>query len=173
MKKYLAIFASLLILSACAAAGTSKDDEADDTREGEQQSSVMNRSASSDAGTVNGNTTEDAGGDGQNGTSVDVDANVDLEVSAPRVIAVAADTWSFTPSTITAKKGEKVTLRITAVNGTHGFMVPDLGINAAIAAGQTVSVTLPTDTTGTFGGYCSIPCGQGHKDMRVTVIISE
>ncbi len=180
MKKYLAILASLMVLSACAGVGIQKDDEIDDTRESEgvtesdeDNAEKLDGTQSQDDGTVKGNTTEDAGGDGQGGASVDVEAGVDVEVRAPRIIKVTADTWIFSPATITAKKGEKVTLQITGVNGTHGFMVPDLGLNATIAAGQTTTVTLPTDKTGTFAGSCSIPCGQGHKDMRVTVIISE
>ena len=172
MKNYVAII-MFLLLSACAVP-VQKDDEMDDTVQGQEmmddesdgmmkksEGGMMEDSESSDAGTVNGKTTEDAGGDGTTGMTV------------PRVIAVTADTWEFSPATIMAKRGEKVTLQITAVNGTHGFSVPDLGINAAVAAGQTVTVTLPTDKAGTFGGKCSIPCGSGHKDMHVTVVISE
>ncbi len=86
---------------------------------------------------------------------------------------MTAENWASSPATITAKKGELVTLQITGSSGTHGFAVSDLGINEKVAAGQTISVTLPTDKAGTFGGFCSVPCGQGHKDMKVSVVITE
>ncbi|MBI2524047.1 cupredoxin domain-containing protein, partial [Candidatus Peregrinibacteria bacterium] len=76
-----------------------------------------------------------------------------------RVISVTAELWKFTPSVIQVKQSEDVILEITGISGTHGFSVPDLGINATIIQGQTVSVTLPTDRPGTFDFRCSVPCG--------------
>jgi len=98
--------------------------------------------------------TEDAGGDGG------------VTSLPPRVIQVLTENWQFTPSTITVKRGQKVTLQIQGVSGTHGFAVPELGINVPVPPGQTVTVDLPTDRIGSFPLFCSIPCGQGHVDMR-------
>lgn len=103
---------------------------------------------------------EDAGGNGMMDKSM-----------MPRIIAITADNFLFAPSAITVKKGEDVTLKITGAAGTHGFAIPDLGINVSVAPGQTVSVKLPTDTVGTFGFMCSIPCGAGHRDMKGTVTV--
>lgn len=72
---------------------------------------------------------------------------------------------------MTTKKGEVLELRITGVAGTHGFAVPELGINVTIAPGETVTVVIPTDTEGTFSFFCSIPCGSGHRDMTGTITI--
>jgi cytochrome c oxidase subunit II len=88
-----------------------------------------------------------------------------------KVINVTAENWQFTPSTIRLKQGDKVTLRITAKTGTHGFMVADLGINVPIEEGGTVDVVIPTDAKGTFAFRCSIPCGTGHQDMYGQIII--
>ncbi len=93
--------------------------------------------------------------------------------SQTRAIDVTVANWSFSPATITAKKGEKVQLRITGGTGIHSFAVADLGINVRIEPGQTVTVDLPTDKTGTFGVRCRIPCGEGHQTMSSTVVISE
>lgn len=90
-----------------------------------------------------------------------------------RIVAIAADNWSFAPNAISVKKGEDVKVRLTGVAGMHGFSVPELGINTAIAAGKTVDVDLPTGTAGTFAFRCSIPCGAGHKEMTGTITISE
>jgi cytochrome c oxidase subunit 2 len=89
-----------------------------------------------------------------------------------RVIVVSADNFSFNPSTINAKKGEKVILRIKGVAGIHGFGIPDLGVNVRVDAGGSVDVELPTDTAGSFAFRCTIPCGGGHKSMVGTIVIS-
>ena len=95
------------------------------------------------------------------------------EQSAPqgRVIPVTAELWKFTPNVIQAKKGEVVALQVTGISGTHGFSVPDLGINQTIFMGKTVNIPLPTDQAGTFAFACSIQCGSGHNDMTGQIII--
>lgn len=90
-----------------------------------------------------------------------------------RVIRVTSENWKFTPNVIRAKKGENITLSLQGLSGLHGFSVPDLGINVPVMQGKTVTVTLPTNKSGTFGLRCSIPCGQGHLDMRGTIVIEE
>lgn len=91
----------------------------------------------------------------------------------PRVVRVTSENWKFTPNVIRVKKGENVTLSLQGMSGLHGFAVQDLGINVPVAQGKTVSVKLPTDKAGSFGLRCSIPCGQGHLDMRGTIVIEE
>ena len=88
-----------------------------------------------------------------------------------RTIKMTAALWKFTPNVVRIKQGEKVTLEITGVSGTHGLSVPGLGINETIIQGNTVSVTLPTDKTGTFNFRCSIQCGSGHADMKGQIVI--
>ncbi len=89
-----------------------------------------------------------------------------------RVINLAVDNFSFTPSTISVKKGEKVTLHVTGANGIHGFAAPDLGLNVRVEPGQSVDVVLDTSTAGTFSFFCNIPCGPGHKEMKGSIVIS-
>lgn len=91
--------------------------------------------------------------------------------TAARVIQVTSENWKFTPNVITVKRGEKVQLQVTGISGTHGFAVPDLGINVPVAPGQTVTIDLPTDSVGTHAFFCSIPCGPGHFDMKGQVVI--
>ena len=93
--------------------------------------------------------------------------------SQARVIDITAENWEFSPASIVIKKGEKVALRLTSTQGRHGFEVSDLGINQEIAEGQTATVAFPTDRAGTFAFRCSIPCGEGHKDMVGTIVVQE
>jgi cytochrome c oxidase subunit 2 len=90
-----------------------------------------------------------------------------------RMLEVKVENFAFTPSSITARKGEPVTLRLIGVTGAHGFYIPDLGLNVPIAAGQTVDVTLPTGRPGTYRIICSLYCGSGHGDMTGTLVITE
>ena len=108
--------------------------------------------------------TEDAGG---NGDAADGGA------TGMRTVHMDVTDWAFTPSTITLKKGEKITLELTGVDGDHGISAPDLGIEKKFEAGETVMVTVPTDKTGTFNFRCNVPCGHGHRDMTGTIIIEE
>lgn len=94
-----------------------------------------------------------------------------LPSNAERTITMTAELWKFTPNIVTVKRGEKVTLKITGVSGTHGLSVPGLGINETIIQGKTVSVSIPTDKTGTFDFRCSVQCGSGHSDMTGQIII--
>lgn len=96
------------------------------------------------------------------------------EQAAPqeRVIPVTAELWKFTPNVIQAQQGESVTLQIAGISGTHGFSAPDLGINATVIQGQTVTLPLPTDKPGTFDFRCSVPCGPGHLEMKGQIVIA-
>lgn len=101
-----------------------------------------------------------------------IPSSTEQTVPQGRIIPVTAELWKFTPNVIQAKQGEETVLQITGVSGTHGFSVPDLGINATIIQGQTVSVTLPTDKPGAFEFRCSVPCGIGHQDMKGQIVIA-
>lgn len=90
-----------------------------------------------------------------------------------QTIDIDATNWAFTPSIVSVRRGDQVTLRITSLEGTHGFAAPDLGIDVAVPEGETVEITLPTDNAGTFEFRCSIPCGEGHNDMKGTITIAE
>ena len=91
--------------------------------------------------------------------------------ASARVIDLTVDNFAFMPSSISLKKGEKVTLRLKGAAGIHGLAIPDLGVSVKVEPGATVDVVLNTDTAGTFSFFCNIPCGSGHKDMRGTITI--
>lgn len=84
---------------------------------------------------------------------------------------LTAKQWSWEPSTITVKKGDTVKLTITSIDVPHGFSLPDYGINQTVEAGQTTTVQFTADKTGTFTFACSIFCGEGHSDMKGTLIV--
>lgn len=153
-----------LMTSACSFANTDTTDVAGDTETEEMM--IEDEDPSNDDDDMiendeddNAQKTEDAGGNGV------------TEETSTRIVQIMADNWTFSPSVISAKKGEDVTIQVTGAAGVHGFSIPDLGVNVNVSPGQTVSVTLPTDTVGTFGFRCSIPCGAGHKEMKGVVVV--
>ncbi len=144
IKKSTALILSVALLSAC--------------------SPVVRNSADIDDGRVNGSTTEDSGGDGTNTTGGDDMMNGDT-----RVISVSVSDIEYSPNTITVKKGEEVALDITATTGVQALVIPDLGVNVVVAEGQTLSIAIPTATSGTFTGFNA----EGSTSMSITVIITE
>ena len=88
-----------------------------------------------------------------------------------RVVRIEASNWEFTPSTVSAKVGEKVKLEFVGVDGNHGVAVADLGIDVNFDEGETATVDLPTDTAGTFPFRCNVFCGEGHREMTGTIVI--
>ncbi len=86
-------------------------------------------------------------------------------------INMTAKDWAFDPGTITVHKGDTVKLHITSLDVTHGFALPDYGINEQIVPGQTTDITFVADKSGTFGFRCSVMCGEGHRQMTGTLVV--
>jgi plastocyanin len=86
-----------------------------------------------------------------------------------QIIDIDATTGAFSPSSISVNRGDQVTLRITSLEGTHGFAVTDLGIDVAVPEGETVEITLPTDTAGSFEFSDSIST----ETVKGTITIAE
>lgn len=102
----------------------------------------------------------------------DSDSMVDDDAApAARVIDVTVTDWSFEPATITVKQGEKVSMRLVGDKGIHSLLVADLGLNVRVEAGESPSIAIPTDKTGSFAGRCGVPCGPGHRDMKFTIVV--
>ena len=81
--------------------------------------------------------------------------------------------FSFSPSTIVVNNGDKVKLKITAVDVTHGFSLPDFGVETGpVAPGTTVTKEFTADKSGTFKFECSVYCGSGHPEMEGTLIVN-
>lgn len=86
-------------------------------------------------------------------------------------IRVTAKKFSFSPNVIRLRLNEKVRLRVTSEDVTHGFSVPELGIDQVIEPGnETLIDVLPTKK-GTFTFLCSFQCGTGHSGMRGSIVV--
>ncbi len=91
-----------------------------------------------------------------------------------RIIKVSLSNWKFSPNDIQVKKGEKVTLELKDVEGTHGIAIPGLGVSTGkMEPGQTLDIEIPTDTIGKYKFFCNVPCGEGHADMKGAITVTE
>ncbi len=92
-------------------------------------------------------------------------------VPVARTIAVTAKRFEFSPSVITVRMGDSVTLSLRTADVAHGFNCPGLGLRAAISPGKTATVSFIATKAGTFPFFCDVFCGEGHEDMTGTIAI--
>lgn len=90
----------------------------------------------------------------------------------PRVIKVVARKFVFLPREIALKKGEAVTIELTAPEVVMGFNAPDFKIRTDIIPGTPARVTFTPDKVGTFPFLCDVFCGEGHEGMSGTLVVS-
>ena len=87
----------------------------------------------------------------------------------PRVVTISAKRFEFTPSQITLKRGEPVTLRVSAEDRDHGFYQKDLKIELDLSPDHPSDVTITPDKAGRFVAICDHFCGSGHGNMKMVI----
>lgn len=101
-----------------------------------------------------------------------------LIVAAPALahptVDIVASNWKFTPGTIEMHVGETTVLHVTSSGGVHGLQSDDLGIaQTTIKPNEFVDISVTPKKAGTYVIHCSIPCGPGHGDMTLTVVVKD
>jgi cytochrome c oxidase subunit 2 len=86
-----------------------------------------------------------------------------------RTIEIHAKRYNFTPSEITLKPGETVTLHLVSEDVAHSLLIPELKVNQEVSKGHPVDVKVTPNSTGDFRGKCGRFCGSGHGSMTFTV----
>jgi len=87
----------------------------------------------------------------------------------PRVVTISAKRFEFTPNEITLKRGEPVTIRVSAEDRDHGFYQKDLGIDLDLTPNRVAEVTVTPLKTGRFVAICDHFCGSGHGNMKMVI----
>jgi cytochrome c oxidase subunit II len=90
-----------------------------------------------------------------------------------QVVKITASKFHFTPDHITLVKGQPVTLQLTSIDATHGFLIRALKIDTDIKPGTVTAMTVTPMTAGTFKAICDHYCGLGHSGMKLTVVVKE
>jgi nitrous-oxide reductase len=82
---------------------------------------------------------------------------------------------AYTPETIEVREGDHVTFRVTNVETirdmTHGFALPDHGLNVSLPPGATKEITIDTPKPGVYWFYCTNFCSALHLEMRGRLIV--
>jgi cytochrome c oxidase subunit 2 len=90
----------------------------------------------------------------------------------PRVIAITAKRFEFSPKEVTLTLGETVKLQLTTEDVTHGFFMKPLGIDEEIVPGKTTEVVVTPQTPGRYTTICDHFCGAGHGSMKMTIVVA-
>ncbi len=95
--------------------------------------------------------------------------SIDTTTSPIKEFTVTGNNFSFTPSVMTVKKGDKVKITFKNANGFHDFKLDEFDVaTQRIQAGGEEKVEFLAYKTGTFEYYCSVGDHRA-KGMRGTL----
>jgi len=90
----------------------------------------------------------------------------------PRVIELLAKRFTYVPSEIALKAGERVVIAIKAVDFAHGMNIPDLGKRLDLVPGRVIELELQPAAAGTIEFMCDNFCGDGHEEMQGRFVVT-
>lgn len=89
--------------------------------------------------------------------------------ASPKTIQITAKRFGFEPAEITVEQGEPVVLVLKSLDVAHGLRVRELNLNVKVNKGATIQVPFTPKVVGDFVGHCSVFCGSGHGQMKLTI----
>ena len=93
--------------------------------------------------------------------------------SAPRVINVVAQRFTFEPSRIEVTEGERIKLVVTSGDGVHGVEIKKFKVTKKVPrGGDPVTIEFVAAAAGEFPIMCSEYCGEGHEDMKGMLVVA-
>ena len=93
--------------------------------------------------------------------------------SAPRVINVVAQRFTFEPSRIEVTEGERIKLVVTSGDGVHGVEIKKFKVTKKVPrGGDPVTIEFVATVAGEFPIMCSEYCGEGHEDMKGMLVVA-
>ncbi|MBI2410549.1 MAG: cupredoxin domain-containing protein [Candidatus Kerfeldbacteria bacterium] len=136
---------------------------------------ASNTNSTNSTNTTNVNSTNTSNANSSDDSRLAENANVTTgdTASTQKTFTIEASQFTFSPSTITVKKGDTVTLNLKSNDTTHGFSLPDFNISETLTPGKTVTVEFVADKAGTFSFACNVVCGAGHTEMTGSLVVEE
>ena len=104
-------------------------------------------------------------GGGNNGNNADNNASDNS--SASNNLNITASNFEFDQDEYTVKSGEAVTIKLSNEEGMHGLAIDEFDVDIQ-GEGE---ATFTPDKPGEYIIHCSVACGQGHDDMKSTLIV--
>jgi cytochrome c oxidase subunit 2 len=88
-----------------------------------------------------------------------------------RVIEIAAERFTFTPSQIRVKAGTRLEIRLESDDTAHGFHIVGTDVDVELPKrGRGVATVMFQPQPGRYTFECSRICGAGHEFMRGVII---
>lgn len=104
------------------------------------------------------------------GGDKDATSSVQDLVAGDKEFTITATNFEFkSDKELIVKQGDKVTLHLDVKEGAHGLSVS--GYKTRGEYGE--SITFDATEVGEFEITCSIPCGSGHTDMKINMVVVE
>jgi cytochrome c oxidase subunit 2 len=95
------------------------------------------------------------------------------QTDEPRTIEVVARRYAFEPALIEATQGERLRILVKSGDGLHGFEIKRFKVSKEIPrGGDPVVIEFTASEAGKFPILCSVFCGDGHDDMKGTLVVS-
>ena len=102
---------------------------------------------------------------------VAIPPTIDKQSVPHQTIDMTAEHFHFTPEVVNVKAGTLVTLKVKAIDGTHGFSLGAFGIDERLEENQTKIIEFYAGTKGEYGFKCSHFCGIGHLGMTGKILV--
>jgi cytochrome c oxidase subunit 2 len=109
------------------------------------------------------------------GASVASASRAEVQTGPERVVNIAAERFSFSPSEVRVSVGTTLVIRLTSDDTMHGFRIVGAGVNVASPKRNrgTATVTFRPEKAGRYTFECSRMCGAGHSFMRGVIVVTE
>ena len=90
------------------------------------------------------------------------------------MIEITAERFSFTPSEIRVKAGERLEIRLESDDTAHGFHIVGTDVDIELPKrGRGPATVTFQPKAGRYTFECSRVCGAGHEFMRGVIIATE
>ena len=87
-------------------------------------------------------------------------------------IEIVARRFTFEPAVIEVAVGQRVRLLVRSADGVHGVGIRKFKVNTLVPrGGAPVAIEFVASEAGTFPVVCSEACGDGHDDMRGSLVV--
>jgi cytochrome c oxidase subunit 2 len=93
----------------------------------------------------------------------------------PKVFEVVARRFEFEPATIEVTEGDRVRLVVRSADGPHGVEIKAFKVKKAVPRAKPgdapIIIEFVATSAGEFPILCSEYCGNGHEDMKGTLVV--
>ena len=84
-----------------------------------------------------------------------------------------AKRFSFEPAAIEVTEGDRVRLLVSSADGVHGVGIRKFKVNTLVPrGGMPVTIEFTASEAGTYPIVCSEKCGDGHANMRGSLVVT-